>query len=100
MAKAPDFRSLDASLGWLAKRGYLSGSLGRGEAYGRDIDVLVTDRSIADLKAGLREQGIEFSSPFMGCITWHPEDVQVETSTLFPRYKTGPKTIYGVEFRT
>ena len=95
-----DFRNLDESLKWLARRGYLSGSLGRGESYGKDIDVLVTDRTIADLKRGLNEQGVSWSSPMMGCITWHPEDVQVETSTLFPRYKTGPKSVYGVEFRT
>ena len=95
-----DFRDLVASLKWLAGRGYLSGSLGRGEAYGKDIDIAVTDRTIADLKRKLNEQGVEWDSPFMGCITWYPEGTQVETSTLFPRYRTGPKSVYGVEFRT
>ena len=95
-----DFSSLDDSLKWLAKRGWLSGSLGRGEAFGKDIDVLVKTRTIAELKSGLNEQGVEWDSPLTGCITWYPEGVQVETSDLFPRYKTGPKSVYGVEFRT
>lgn len=95
-----DFSDLEQSLTWLSKRGYLSGSLGRGEPRGKDIDVFVTDRTIADLKRQLNDQDVEWSSPFMGCITWWPEDVQVETSSLFPRYKTGPRTIFGVAFRT
>ena len=97
---AVDLSDLTSSLEWLAKRGWLSGSLARGKERAKDIDVCVNDRTIASLKALLREQNVPWDSPFIGCITWYPDGVQLETSTLFPRYKTGPKSVYGVEFRT
>jgi len=95
-----NFNDLDESLEWLAKRGWLSGSLGRGESSGKDIDVFLPDRHIQALKKLLNAQEIEWDSPFIGCITWWPGDVQVETSYLFPRYKTGDKRVFDVWFRT
>lgn len=96
----PDLSKLEDSLRWLAARGYLSGSLGRGEPSGKDIDVRLADSHVKALKRLLNAQKVHWDSPFMGCITWWPEGVQVETAFLFPRYRTGDRIIRGVLFRT
>jgi hypothetical protein len=100
MSMVPDFNNLVESLQWLAKFGRLSGSLGRGERSGKDIDVYLSYSKVKTLKGLLDFQMVTWDSPCTGAITWHPEGVQVEVSDLFPRYKTGDKVIYGVTFRT
>ena len=99
---SPDMTLLDDSLNWLAKRGWLSGSFARCDGTGtfKDIDVRLADRYVAQLKRLLTEQKVEWDSPFMGCITWWPEGIQVETAFIFPRYRTGDKSVFGVRFRT
>lgn len=92
--------TLGGALRWLAKRGFLSGSFGRGETSGKDIDIHLNDRYIQKLKTTLIAQKVNWNSPFVGSITWWPEGVQVETSSLFPRYRKGQKCIYGVWFKT
>jgi hypothetical protein len=96
----PDLRLLEDSLRWLAGRGFLSGSLGRGERFGKDIDVHCHLKHVKALKELLNAQGVSWESPVTGAITWHPEGTQVEVSDLFPRYKTGKKMLYGITFRT
>jgi hypothetical protein len=98
----PNLKSLHESLQWLSERGYLSGSFARNDGTGtfKDVDVRLADRHVKKLRAMLDAQGVEWDSPFVGCITWWPEGKQVETAFLFPRYKTGPKIIDGICFRT
>jgi len=100
--KQPNLNNLKESLEWLAKRGFLSGSYGRddGTGTGKDIDVRLADRHVLELKKMLIDQRVAWSSPFMGCITWHPGGTQVETAFIFPRYKNGEKTVLGVPFKT
>lgn len=98
----PNLSNLHDSLTWLAKRGFLSGSYARddGTGTGKDIDVRLADRHVKTLKKMLNDQRVAWDSPFMGCITWHPGGVQVETAFIFPRYKNGLKCINGIWFRT
>jgi hypothetical protein len=93
---------LDDSLRWLAKRGYLSGSLSRGDSHANsDIDVYLPERHIKPLVALLKAQGVVWDSPFVGCVTWWPDGYQVEVSSIFPRYRKGRTvSVNGVEFRT
>lgn len=98
----PNLNNLDESLRWLAQHGYLSGSFGRadGTGTGKDVDVMLPYGKVKKLKDMLLKQSVEWGSVFPGCITWHPSGLQVEVSDLFPRYKNGPKSVLGIEFRT
>lgn len=97
-----DLSTLRGALSWLATRGYLSGSRSRGDwRLDSDIDVRLADRSVKLLVKELRRQNVEWSSPFIGSVTWYPEGVQVEASFLFPRYRKGRHVaVSGVVFRT
>ena len=97
-----DLSTLTGALRWLSVRGFISGSISRGDNHaGSDIDVRLADRHVKALKRELIRQGVAWDSPFMGCITWYPEGVQVETAFIFPRYRRGRTVVVsGVPFRT
>lgn len=83
----PDLATFNGAQQFLAAIGArLSGSRARGDWHEEsDWDYYLSQRGITRLHKALDRQGVGWDSPFVGCITWWPDGVQVETSFLFPR---------------
>lgn len=70
----------------LAHKGKLSGSRARGDATpSSDWDYYLSMTAVRHhLKPTLTTQDIPWDSPFIGAITWRPQGIMLEVSSLFP----------------
>lgn len=76
-----DAQSLIAAHG-----GRLSGSRAYGQPHPcSDWDYWMPERQVKRLLRVLITHGVEWDSPFLGSVTWWPDDEQVEISYLFPK---------------